>query len=372
MINFCLLGYGTVGKSFLINFFRLNKFDNLRVLYIIFKKNNIKKKRSIEQILKNNVFLFISYRNLLKYNNIKIFIDLSGKNKILKNILFLSNKIIITANKNFISLNYKKIYKIINKRIFIEACVFGGCPIINNLIEHYKFIKIKKIYNIINGTTNFILDNIFRKNKKFNKSLQLCKKQGISEKHPVFDLSGLDTYYKTYIILNLLKTTVKLKTKYIIGILKINQYYFNCLKKKNKNLKLIGKIQFKKIFFSIEVFPYVFKNNFVVKGEYNFLKIFTNCGNYTNLAKGAGGNPTSISVLNNLFNICKKNNVMVYNKLEELDFTRSKLYIIIKKKKKYYKKFFFKTVIDRVSNKRFFFLKKKLNIYFYNMLFKLS
>ena len=54
-----------------------------------------------------------------------------------------------------------------NSFVFFEAAVAGGIPIIKVIQEFLSSNKITKIYGILNGTSNFILTNMFIKNEDF-------------------------------------------------------------------------------------------------------------------------------------------------------------------------------------------------------------
>ncbi|MGX7589477.1 hypothetical protein [Candidatus Vidania fulgoroideorum] len=370
MINICMVGYGNLGISFFKKFYKKNIYKNLKISFLILNSKILKKKRKIEKLLKQKIYIFKKYRKLLLSKSINIFVELTNNFETSKKIIFLAlkkNKFVITANKNVISIFFKKIYKYINKQLFIEASVFGGVPIINNIIHHYKFSNIKEITGILNGTTNYILDNIFRKKKNFNISLKKAIKNGFSEKKPIFDLIGLDTFYKIYILLKIINNKIIIKKKNILGIYKTKDFFYNFIKKENHKIKLIGKIIFKKKFFSIDVFPCILKKKFILKKEYNIINIKTKNGNFLIKGKGAGGKCTSISLLNNIFNLNKSNFIKKCKKIEELDFYKKKIIIIIYKKKKFFYKLYKKSIKvikkKKINNKRFFYLKKKMNVF---------
>ncbi|WP_458659048.1 hypothetical protein [Candidatus Vidania fulgoroideorum] len=389
MTKICLIGLGNVGYNFFKNFININKYNNLYIFSIVFNKNDINKKRKINKLLKNKcikIFIDVTYKKYLIKSQIKVIIELTSSLYHSRKIVFNSlknKKIIITANKNLVALEYSILKKYINNFLFIESSIFGGVPIINNIVEHYKNLKINNILTILNGTTNYILDNIFRNKMSYKYSIRKAIKYGFSEKNPLFDLLGLDTFYKSYIILKLIYN-FKIYKKYINGLNNISEKTYYYLVKYNYNIKLIGNIKIINDFFSLEVFPYICDLN--IKKEYNIIKILTSDGNFEIKGKGAGGNITSYSVINNIFNF-KKIKILGNKKILELDIIKKKIILIINKKKRFFKKlkFFidsFSIKLNRmkkniyfinylITNKRFFFLKSKLNIYCFNNIFKI-
>ncbi|MGX7576917.1 hypothetical protein ACT2CI_00520 [Candidatus Vidania fulgoroideorum] len=362
----CLIGFGTLGQSFLNAAFK----KKININFIIIK--NFKKKKNLEKKLKKykkKIYLYKKYRKIINYKKTKKIIELTNNYNLCKINCFTSiikKKKIITANKNFIYKNFKKINKYINKIIFIEPSVFGGTPIINDLINHYKYFKIKEIKSIINGTTNFILNNVFSNKIKILNSLEKAIKKGYSEKSPLYDIKGIDTFQKIFILVSMIKK-IEIKNSYISGIQKINYKIIKNIIKKNKKIIILGYLKIKKIFFSIESYCYIAKN-FVLKKSYNLIKISTFSGKFIIKGKGAG-KITSYSCINNFYNNKKNNNKK--KTLIELDINKKKIIIFSIKKKlicfiKNYCKFKKKKkyiILDKQSNKRILFLKKNLKIY---------
>ena len=73
----------------------------------------------------------------------------------------LKNKInVITPNKALISKHGNELAKLAEKNnvnLEFEASVAGGIPILRTIKEGLATNKIKKVYGILNGTTNYIL-----------------------------------------------------------------------------------------------------------------------------------------------------------------------------------------------------------------------
>ena len=60
--------------------------------------------------------------------------------------------------------------------------------------------KISKIYGIFNGTSNYILSTMDKKNKSFEEVLSDAKKFGYAETDPSADLNGKDVASKLKIL----------------------------------------------------------------------------------------------------------------------------------------------------------------------------
>ena len=77
-----------------------------------------------------------------------------------------------------------------------EASVAGAIPVINTLSHNMSNEKILSISGIINGTCNYILDQMSSENKSFDESLESAKKLGYAESDPTFDIGGFDAAHR--------------------------------------------------------------------------------------------------------------------------------------------------------------------------------
>ena len=85
----------------------------------------------------------------------------------------------------------------------MKAAVAGGIPIIKVIDEFLVSNRIKKIYGILNGTSNFILCCMLAYDKSFKKILNDAQKLGYAESDPSFDVDGTDTAHKLSILSSL-------------------------------------------------------------------------------------------------------------------------------------------------------------------------
>ena len=82
-----------------------------------------------------------------------------------------------------------------------EASVAGGIPILRTIKEGLATNKIKKVYGILNGTTNYILSEMENTNETFDKVLKKAQKLGYAEPgNPKLDLNGFDAFAKVRIL----------------------------------------------------------------------------------------------------------------------------------------------------------------------------
>ena len=111
----------------------------------------------------------------------------------------LAKKHVVTPNKNLVSEHGEELDRLAkeNKVAFLfSAAVGGGLPILLTLARIRKVEKIERFEGILNGTTNFILDAMTRKNMSFSDALKNAQDAGYAETDPSGDLQGADLLYK--------------------------------------------------------------------------------------------------------------------------------------------------------------------------------
>ena len=100
----------------------------------------------------------------------------------------------MTANKALIAKYGDELAKIAEKNkvnLEFEASVCGGVPIIRSLKEGLIANKIKKVYGIFNGTSNYVLSSMDKHNKSLQEVLLDAKRLGYAEANPTADINGM-------------------------------------------------------------------------------------------------------------------------------------------------------------------------------------
>ena len=206
--NIAIVGLGNIGLS-LLKHLNQNKKSiieknnvNFNVKYVSAKNKNKKRKISIP---KNKWLSHYLKASTLK--DVDIVVELIGGSEgPAKKLVFNSiknKKHVVTANKSLISKYGDKLALLAEKNkvnIEYEAAVAGGIPIIRTLKEGLIANSTRKIYGILNGTSNFILSNMDRMNMNFNDVLNNAKKLGYAESNPKSDLNGDDVKSKIQIL----------------------------------------------------------------------------------------------------------------------------------------------------------------------------
>ena len=210
-LNIAIIGLGNIG-SYLFKFLNENKKiltekNNCTPVITYVCAKNRKKNRKIK--IKKNQWLS-NYLDATKLKDVDLIVELIGGSegpakKLVFNALK-NKKHVVTANKALIAKYGDQLAKIAEKNkvnLEFEAAVCGGVPIIRSLKEGLIANKISKIYGILNGTSNYILSSMSKKNKNFNEVLSDAKKLGYAESNPSADLNGDDVSSKLKILSSL-------------------------------------------------------------------------------------------------------------------------------------------------------------------------
>ena len=320
-INIALVGLGQVG-IFLYNELNLKKKEieiktGKRINIVAVSAKNKNKKRRF------NIDKKIFYSNPLKIfkeKKIDILFECIGlSDGISKKIVeyALKNKVnVITPNKALIAKHGDHLAKLaeMNKvNLEFEASVAGGIPILRTIKEGLATNKIKKVYGILNGTTNYILSEMENSNESFEKVLKKAQVLGYAEPgNPKLDLNGFDAFAKIR-ILSALSFNIKIsKSKCIMeGIENIKLEDIKIANQLGLRIKLLGISEIINNQLFETVHPcLVSKNSYIgnVNGVMN--AVITEgkpVGQSILQGEGAGPGPTSSSLLSDLLSILRGN-----------------------------------------------------------------
>lgn len=143
-------------------------------------------------------------------------------------------KHVVTPNKAMISAHYDELMEVANRNnveIRYTPAAGGGIPWLYNLRRSKRCDRIQEVHGIVNGTCNYILDNMHTNGSDFDVVLKEAQALGYAERNPAADIEGHDTLRKCVISANLaFDTEIKEEEVPVIGINKITAAdidYFN-------------------------------------------------------------------------------------------------------------------------------------------------
>lgn len=318
MINIAILGLGTVGTGIVEI---LNKRrealkdkieDDINVKKILVK--DIEKDRDVK--VQTGV-LTSDFGEILEDDEIQIVVevtsDIEDSYKNIKKLLKAS-KHVVTANKAIVSKYFEELSNLAekNKVAFLyEASVAGGIPILKPLKMQITLNNINRIQGILNGTCNYILDEMTRETISYERALEKAQVLGYAELDSTADVSGKDTLRKLR-ILSTLMLGGKVEEKDIIlrGIENISEFDIKQFEKKEMNVKLIGEVKEQLDGFTAIVEPFLIKRNTYfdnVGGAYNSVNISgEDIDELKFYGPGAGKLPTANAVLSDVLDIILK------------------------------------------------------------------
>ena len=373
-INIGILGCGNIGSK-VAELLQKNSYEkhlngDKICLKSIAVKNLTKKRENIitEDIITDNPFIIV------KDPNIDIIIELIGGIEPAKELIMtaLTNKkSVITANKELLASSHgSDIINFANEMnvdLFYSASVCGAIPILESIKKISLGDNITNILGILNGTTNYILTQMYEKNVSFEDALKEAQLLGFAESNPNKDIDGVDSSSKCVLMTNIAFNTSKTIHDVLCqGISNISKEDIIISKKINHTIKLIAiteKLENNEI--SIRVNPMLIPNNhpFVnVNNEYNAVIIQSeNADDLFFQGKGAGPLPTSSSVICDLISILQNKN----NKSNKNNIITDKN-LIIKQKHEIISKYLIRIIIKDKTQKLHNIIKcfenNKLNI----------
>ena len=314
-LRIAIAGVGTVGSGLLELIDKNKKFIQSKIEKNIKVKAIAKRKRQEKKNIDHDTLVFNNAKDFLNFDDYDVLVELIGGDEgVAKEITFdalRKGKNVVTANKALISKHGVKMIQIANAnkcRLAFEASVAGGIPIIKIANEFLISNKIKKIYGILNGTSNYILSKMYETKSDFLQILKEAQNLGYAESDPSFDINGTDTAHKISILsLVAFGNSLNLKSIYTEGIENIELediYYAKMLGYKIKLLGITEKIG-KRI--SQFVYPCLLNTQSILANVDNVLNAICIASDYNdNLffqGQGAGSHPTASSVMSDIIDL---------------------------------------------------------------------
>ena len=320
-INIAIVGLGQIGL-FLYNELKIKKKEiekktgkKIKIVAISAKNRNKKRKFKVDKKI-----FYSNPLNIFKERKLHILFECIGlPNGISKKIVetALKKKInVITPNKALIAKHGDSLAKLAEKNnvnLEFEASVAGGIPILRSIKEGLATNQLKKVYGILNGTTNYILSEMENSNENFEKVLKKAQSLGYAEpNNPKLDLNGFDAFAKVRILSSLAFNNQISKHKCIMeGIENIDLKDIKIASQLNLRIKLLGisEIINNQLFETVHPCM-VSKNSYIgnVNGVMN--AVITQgkpVGESVLQGEGAGPGPTSSSLLSDLLSILRGN-----------------------------------------------------------------
>ncbi len=222
-----------------------------------------------------------------------------------------SGKDVITANKALLAECGVEIFKAAaryGRRIFFEASVGGGIPVIKALREGLVGNEIQSVLGIINGTSNYILTRMTRDQLEFKQALAQAQREGYAEPDPRLDIDGIDSAHKLAILASLaFEEPVRFRDVACEGIRAIDQNDISFAKQFGYSIKLLAIAKKTADGLEARVQPTLLSKDHIlskVDGAYNAILFRGDeVGDILLYGKGAGPRPTASAVVSDLVDL---------------------------------------------------------------------
>ena len=304
-----VIGFGYIGVGVVRALYEkgVNGLELVKVVDI-----DLKRKRPVKI---PKTMLTDDWKSVVNDPEIDIIVELMGGIEPAKTIQMAAlkaGKDVVTANKKMLASEGKDIFSLATKRgrhVGFRAS-FVGC---HSLIHEFQQAgaatkKFKRIYAILNGTSNYILSTMTRDEITFKEALKEAQEKGFAEHDPSDDIDGNDTANKIRILVNLITNSYQKVPEFTVeGIRDITSQDIEYASELGYAIKLVGVIEQMNDTFAVGVHPALLPEYSLLgslEGAYNGTELEDEYGVISGLvAPGAGVYPTTDAVVKDLADI---------------------------------------------------------------------
>jgi homoserine dehydrogenase len=322
-VDIALLGNGTVANGLLTHIETLNKSDRalFSIRHILLKPDE----RCPSPLFTNTI------DTILEDEKVEVVVEAMGGRHPAYDYLkaaILAKKHVVTSNKELVSVFGAELAGLAAENkvaFFFSAAVGGGIPLLMYLRDTARQETIHEFSGILNGTTNFILDAMTRKNLDFSDALKQAQLRGYAEADPTNDVQGYDLTYKLRIA-SCVAFGQWIDTK---SILRLPLHHVSALdieffRRRNRTLRYLINAGFNeegKLFATIQptaladhrIEAQVLRNNNL------FLCSSQRSGEQILIGQGAGASPTAANIHRDLQRILNGERVLIHGNEPEIN-----------------------------------------------------
>lgn len=212
---------------------------------------------------------------------------------------------VVTANKALLAAHGPEIYAAADAAgvdVYFEAAVAGAIPLIRPVRESLAGDQVNRFLGIVNGTTNYILDQMTTAGLNFDQALSQAQDLGYAEADPTADIGGHDAAAKAVILASLaFHTRVSPSDVYCEGITKVTADDVARAQQDGRVIKLLAIAERTSEGVLVRVHPALIPNQHPLAGVHGaFNAVFVEAsaaGELMFYGRGAGGAPTASAVL---------------------------------------------------------------------------
>lgn len=223
---------------------------------------------------------------------------------------------VVTGNKELLATHGNELYEAAahaGVQLSFEASVAGAIPILRPLRDSLSGDSVTRIMGIVNGTTNYILDQMDSTGAQFNDALAEAQRLGYAESDPTADVGGADAAAKVAILAHLaFHASFSLDEVYTEGIAEVSDLDHKAAAAAGYIIKLLAIAEEldDPAGIVLRVHPTLLPREHPlasVRGAYNAVFVEAqNAGELMFYGPGAGGAPTAAAVMGDVMSIAKR------------------------------------------------------------------
>ncbi|MFP4648244.1 MAG: homoserine dehydrogenase [Halorhodospira sp.] len=239
-----------------------------------------------------------------------------------------NGKHVVTANKALIALHGNEIFARARENgvtVAFEAAVAGGIPIIKAVREALTGNRIEWLAGIINGTSNYILTEMFYEGREFGDVLAEAQRLGYAEADPSFDVDGTDAAHKLTILASIaFGIPLQYGKVYVEGIDHITREDVAFAEELGFRIKHLGVAFHEESGYALRVHPTLLPRRHMlanVDGVMNAVMVKGDAlGPTLYYGAGAGAEPTASAVVADMIDVVREFNLEPENRVPYLAF----------------------------------------------------
>ncbi|MDE1536308.1 MULTISPECIES: homoserine dehydrogenase [Actinotignum] len=309
-VKVALLGAGTVGSAVVrllqanAEEFNLRAGARLRVIGIAVRNLEAPRDPAIDRaLLTTDAHAIIAQADIV--------IELMGGIEPAREYIlaaFAAGASVVTGNKALLAEHGPELYDAAARAgvdLYYEAAVGGAVPVVYGLRESLAGDRVTHILGIVNGTTNYILDEMTTNGESFDAAVKKAQELGYAEADPSADVDGYDAAAKCAILASLaFHTRVQLSDVHTHGIRDITPEMIASAGRGGYVVKLVASAKRRADGIELYVGPTLIPAQHplaTVHGAYNAIVVEGEAADRLMFyGPGAGGDPTATAVLSDL------------------------------------------------------------------------
>ena len=224
-----------------------------------------------------------------------------------------AGKAVVTANKALLALKGAELYEsadAANADLYFEAAVAGAIPLVRPVRESLAGDRIERILGIVNGTTNYVLDEMTTKGLPYDQVVAEAQRLGYAEADPTADVEGHDAAAKAAILASLaFHQRVSLDDVFCEGISSVTADDVAAATESGHVIKLLAIAERTEEGVAVRVHPALVPLSHPlagVRGAFNAVFIEAEAaGELMFYGQGAGGGPTASAVMGDVVSVAR-------------------------------------------------------------------